>query len=171
MANRDLVGHLLNLDLLEWDKFGGSSGQEELSLGVILCAFFRQTLSHRHKLLCGDWLENFAPTSVTRISVDLNGRFDIGDSSDYTPNGYEVTKMFTSDISHSKGLGFAFTARSTGCKRLEGEGVSASQFRREDRGTNGVINTSLHGHSHILVTLFALRHDNIKDIVFEPASS
>lgn len=77
MPNGHLVCHLLDLDFLERDKFGGPSREEQLALRIVLLAFLGQAFGKREELLGGDGLEHLASASVASVRVDLNGGLDV----------------------------------------------------------------------------------------------
>jgi hypothetical protein len=167
MANRHLVCHLLDLDLLEGNKLGGSGGKKQLTLGVVRLTLVGQALGERKELLRVDRLENFTAAAVTGIGIDFNGGLDIGDTSGDAAHSDQTTQMLAAHISNSEGLTGPIVTGAGGSKRLEVEGVSAGEFSGEQGGRVCGIHIGLLRHLHCLIALITLRHDDIQDIILE----
>jgi hypothetical protein len=98
MANRNLIGHLLDLDFLEWKELGGAGREEELALGLVALAIVGRALNERGELLGRHGLENLASTAVAGVGIDLYGRLDVRHPGCNTANCDEVTQVLSANI-------------------------------------------------------------------------
>lgn len=170
VTDRNLVCHLLNLDLLESKELGCADRVDELSLDIVFLASFGGTHDHRCVLLGGNGLEDLLATLVAGVGINLYGRLDIGHADGNTAHSDELSQMLTTYLAHSQGFVTLLTAGSGRGYRLEVEVVSASKRRREEvvrRGRASRVHTLVEELLLDLVGLGTLGKDNIKHIVLE----
>lgn len=110
MSNRNLVGHFLNLDLLERSKPRRPSLHVQLPVRLVLRTLLRRTTGERSERFRSDFLEDFIPARIASVRVDQQERLDLGYSGDDTSNRDEFTEMRSSDCSNGQDVvGFGWS--------------------------------------------------------------
>lgn len=164
---RNLVRHLLDLDLLKRQELRRPSGQEQLSLGVVGVTFVGGALDHRSELLRGDRLKDLTPASIARVCIDLDRGFHVGNSRCDASNCDEMTEMFPANVADGQSFLITLATRPGWRQGLEVEGVSSSELGRKDGRRKRCVEVVLRCHGHCLIPPVPLRHDDVEDIIFE----
>lgn len=165
LANGDLLGHFLDLDLLEGQELGSSRRGVELTLGLVVLAVRRRAHAERSKLLVGDGLEDFATATVASVGADLDNRLDVRDTGSDGAHGDELAKVLAADLTDCESLGRLALDE---CPWLEDERVPPCELGRELLCVDGGI--PLGNFFHLPVASLSPGHQYVEYIVLEAAS-
>jgi hypothetical protein len=100
MANRHLVAWLLNLNILERNKFRSSDLHGQLASDLIDFALFRGALDQGIKLFLRDHLIDFEAANVAHVNGYLHLRLHIRAPHHDTPNGDQLANLLGLDFPH-----------------------------------------------------------------------